>query len=181
MSQEIGGAEYGGYDVSGNIPAASTLGGSLAQNIKREIVLNLNALVKAGVLNSVLEIDYGKDPLTIDPPSGYPFALVGMPIVQSDYEDQATNRQTYRFDVLILASYQALQNQTEGIEYIIDAVLNQFDNHFTLAGAAIASVLPVEILTIPVSTADKSLVAFMCTIKAQALFEWNNPNVQNGS
>jgi hypothetical protein len=176
MSQEIGGAEYGGYDISGNIPAASTLGGSLAQNIKLEIVLNLNALVKAGVLNSVLELDYGKDPLTIDAPNGYPFALVGMPIVQSDYEDQATNRRTYRFDVLILSSYDYLQDKNEGIEYIIDAVLNQFDNNFTLKGAAIASVLPVEILTTPISTSDKALIALVATIRAQAIYTIDNPN-----
>jgi len=181
-NEEYAGVEFGGESSGGIVQTpASTLGGSIAQNIKREIVLNLNALVKAGVLNSVLEIDYGKDPLTIDAPNGYPFALVGMPVINSDYEDQATNRRTYRFDVLILASYQYLQDQNEGVEFIIDAVLNQFDNNFTLAGAAVASVLPVEILTVPVSTADKSLVALVCTIKAQALFEWNNPNVQNGS
>ena len=77
--------EYGG----GPQTPASTLGGSLAQNITKEIVLNLNALVQAGVLNSVIEIDYGKAPLTIEPQAGYPFALVGMPVVNSDYEDQA--------------------------------------------------------------------------------------------
>lgn len=176
MAQEIGGAEYGGYDISGNIPPASTLGGSLAQNIKREIVLNLNALVKAGVLNSVLEIDYGKDITSIDAPSGYPFALVGMPMISADYEDQATNRRTYDFRVLIAVSYEYLQDKAEGIEGIIDAVLNQFDNNFTLEGAAEASVLPVDIIAAPVSTADKSLVAILVMIKAQSLFTWNNPN-----
>lgn len=175
MSQEIAGAEYGGYDSSSNIAPASTLGGSLAQNIKREIVLNLNALIKAGVLNSVLELDYGKDPTTIEPPSGYPFALVGMPTVMSDYEDQATNRRTYRFDTLIVTSYEALADQTEGVEFILDAVLNQFDNNFTLAGAAIATVLPVEIMTMPVSTATKALVCFLVTLKCQTLFEITNP------
>jgi hypothetical protein len=171
-STEYGGSEYGG----GPGAPASTLGGSIAQNIKKEIVLNLNALVQAGVINSVIELDLGKDPLNIEPPSGYPFALVGMPTVLSDYEDSATNRRTYRFDTLILTSYEYLADQNEGIEYILDQVLNQFDNNFTLAGAAIASVLPVEVLAMPVSTATKSLVAFLVTIKAQTLFAWNNPN-----
>ena len=151
------------------------LGGSIAQNIKKEIVLNLNALVQAGVINSVMEIDLGKDPLTIEPPSGYPFALVGMPTVTADYEDQATNRRNYRFDVLIAASYESLADQNEGVEGIIDALLNQFDNNFTLAGAAQASVLPVEVIAMPVSTATKSLVCFLVTVRAQALFQWTNP------
>jgi hypothetical protein len=170
-SSEYAGAEFGGN----NQPPASVLGGSLAQNIKKEIVLNLNALVQAGVLNSVIELDLGKDPLTIEPQGGYPFALVGMPVVTADYEDQATNRRTYRFDVLIVTSYEALADQNEGLEFIMDSVLNQFDNNFTLAGAAVATVLPVEVLAMPVSTGTKSLICFLATIKAQALFQWTNP------
>jgi hypothetical protein len=170
-SNEYAGSEYGG----GIQPPASTLGGSLSQNIKKEIVLNLNALVKAGVLNSVIELDLGKDPLTIEPAAGYPFALVGMPVVTSDYEDSATNKRTYRFDTLIVTSYEALADQNEGVEGIMDAVMNQFDNHFTLAGASDATVLPVEVLAMPVSTATKSLVCFLVTLRAQALFQWTNP------
>jgi hypothetical protein len=168
---EYGGAEFGG----GTGVPASSLTGSLAQKIKKQIVLNLNALIQAGTLNSVLELDYGKDPLTIEPPSGYPFALVGMPSVTSDYEDQSTNRRNYKFDTLIVASYQALADQNEGIEGIIDAVLNQFDNNFTLAGAANATVLPVEVISMPVSTATKSLVCFLVTLRCQALFDITNP------
>lgn len=174
---DYGGAEYGGDEEDGIVQVpASTLGGSLAQNIKRQIVLNFQALIQQGVLNSVLELDYGKDPLTIDPPSGYPFALVGMPTVTSDYEDQATNRRNYRFDSLVVTSYEALADQAEGIEGIMDAILNQFDNNFTLAGAAIATVLPVEVIAMPVSTGTKSFVCFLVTIRVQALFAWNNPN-----
>ena len=98
-----------------------------------------------------------------------------MPTVTAEYEDQATNRRNYRFDVLIAASYESLADQNEGVEAIIDAVLNQFDNNFTLAGAAQASVLPVEVIAMPVSTATKSLVCFIATIRAQALFQITNP------
>src|SRR5690349_3999047 len=124
-TNEYGGAEYAG----GPQTPASALGGSLAQNIKTAIVLNLNALVQAGVLRSVIAIDHGKDPTTIEAPDGYPFALVGMPVITSDYEDQATNRRTYRFDVLIVMSYADLDDQAIGVEAILDAVLNQFDNN----------------------------------------------------
>jgi hypothetical protein len=170
-STEYGSSEYGGSNQN----QASSLGGSLSQNIKKEIVLNLNALVQAGVLNSVFEIDLGKDPITMEPTAGYPFAIVGMPSVTAEIEDTHTNKRNYKFNILIVASYESLADQNEGIEFIMDSVLNQFDNNFTLAGAAVATVMPVEITAAPVSTGDKTLVAFMCTIKAQTLFTWDNP------
>src|SRR3979490_2282735 len=111
--------------------------------------------------------------MTIEPPNGYPFALVGMPTVTADYEDQATNKRTYRFDCLIVTSLPALTDQAEGVEGILDAVLNQFDNKFTLSGAATATVLPVEVIAMPVATGDKSFVCFLVTIRAQALYQWS--------
>jgi|GEM_PF-3732907 len=148
---------------------------SLGQAIKQQIVANFLALKTAGVVSSVIELDLGKDPLTIEPDTGYPFALVGMPIVTSDYEDQATNRRTYKFDSLVVTDYEALADQSEGVEGILDAIINQFDNNFTLAGTAVATVLPVEVLAIPVSTASKSLIVFLVTLKAQTLFDITNP------
>lgn len=169
--------EYGGTEYAGsNQNQASSLTGTIAQNIKKEILLNLNALVQAGVINSVFETDLGLDPIKMEPIAGYPFAIIGMPQITAEYEDQATNKRTYTFRVMVVSSYQYLIDQNEGIESIIDAVLNQFDNNFTLAGAAVATVLPMHIQAAPISTGDKSLVAFIATIQAQALYTWNNPN-----
>ena len=168
---EYGGAEYGG----GTGVPSQTLGGTLAQNIKKEIVLNLQALVQAGMLNSVYEIDAIPDINQMEPTAGYPFAIVGMSSVKSDYEDQSTNKRTYRFDVLIIANYESLQDQAEGIEGLMDNILNQFDNNFTLAGAADATILPTEIERVPVTTADKGKTAFLVTIQAQKLFLITNP------
>lgn len=173
---EIGSNEYGGAEYAGGPQTpASSLGGSLAQNIKKEIVLNLNALIQAGVINSVFEIDLGKDLIEMPAGAGYPFAIVGMPLVTAEYEDTATNRRTYTFKILVGISYAYLQDKNEGVEYIIDQLLNQFDNNFTLKGAAIATVLPVQVEAAPVSTADKTIVALIMTIKAQTLYAWNNP------
>jgi hypothetical protein len=152
------------------------MNGSIAQNIKTQIVLNINALKEAGIINSVYETDLGKNPIEMEPDAGYPFAIVGMPVITSDYEDQAFNRRTYKFDVLVVVSYQYLTDQNQGVEGIIDAFLNQFDNNFTLAGVAQATVLPIEVTSSPISTATKELVCFVANIKAQALYEWQNTN-----
>jgi len=162
-----GGVEFGG----GTGVPAQVLTGSIAQNIKTQIVLNLNALVQAGIINSVYETDLGKDPIQMTPSNGYPFAIVGMPVITADYEDQATNKRTYKFDVLVVVSYQYLLDQNKGVEAIIDAFLNQFDNNFTLAGASDATVLPIPVTSIPVSTATQELVCFVANIRAQALYQ----------
>lgn len=144
---------------------------SIAQKIKDQIAVNLQALKMAGWIKSFQQIDLGKDVLAMAPPdSGYPFAIIGMPIINSDYEDTVTNKRTYRFDVLFVLSYDYLKDQKRGVESVVDAVLNQFDDHFTLEGASDASVLPIEVLAAPISTGDKHLVCFLATIRAQALY-----------
>src|SRR4051794_30799517 len=117
----------------------------LAKPIKTQILANLQALVTAGRINSFYSIDLSPNPLTIEPTAGYPFAIVGMPRIASDFEDQATNIRTYRFDVLFVLDPAALAHPDSDVEDLIDAVLNQFDTNFTLAGTANAAVFPATI------------------------------------
>jgi hypothetical protein len=142
----------------------------LAKPIKAQILVNLQALVTAGILNSYLSLDKNPNPLTDTPPSGYPFAIVGMPRISSDFEDQATNIRTYRYDILFVLDPNALDNPDTDVEHIIDSVLNQFDTNFTLAGTAQAAVLPAKVEGAPVSTGDKTLLCFVVTLECRALY-----------
>jgi hypothetical protein len=108
----------------------------LAKPIKQQILVNLKALVTAGNINSFYAIDANPNPLSMQPPAGYPFAIVGMPRISSDFEDQVSNIRTYRFDVLFVLDPSVLANPDTDVEHLIDAVLNQFDTNFTLAGTA---------------------------------------------
>ena len=147
---------------------------TLSQAIKQQIVVNLQALVTKGVINSYMAIDRGKDPLSKDnaPPSGYPFALVGMPRVANDMEDNVTNIRSYRFDVLFVVNYENIADPTITIEGMIDQVLNQFDTNFTLAGTAIAAqVPPAQIQTFPVSTPTQDLVCLVVTLECRTLYQ----------
>src|SRR4051794_34875966 len=117
---------------------------NLAKPIKQQILVNLEALHSAGFINSFYSIDANPNPLEMQPTAGYPFAIVGMPRVASDFEDQATNLRTYRFDILFLLNPTELNNPDTDVEDLIDAILNQFDTNFTLAGAASAAMLPAE-------------------------------------
>src|ERR1700689_3316052 len=98
----------------------------LAKPIKTQILVVLQALVAAGNINSFYSIDQNPNPLTIQPTAGYPFAIVGMPRIASDFEDQANNLRTYRFDILFVLDPATLKNPDTDIEDLIDAALNQF-------------------------------------------------------
>ncbi len=144
---------------------------TLAQLIKQQIIVNLETLVANGVINSFVGIDKGKDPISTTPPSGYPFALVGMPRVANDMEDNVTNIRTYRFDILFVVNYENIPDTTYAIEGMIDQVLNQFDTNFSLEGSAIAAqVPPAQVQTFPVSTPTQDLACFVVTIEARALY-----------
>jgi hypothetical protein len=146
---------------------------TLAQAIKQQIVANLQTLQTNGVINSFISLDRGKDPLSKDnaPPSGYPFALVGMPRVANDMEDNQNNIRTYRFDILFVVNYENMADMDYTIEGMIDAVLNQFDTNFSLAGAAVAAqVPPAQVQAFPVSTPTGDFAAFVVTIEARTLY-----------
>lgn len=144
---------------------------NLAQTIKQQILANLVALQTAGYINSIVEVDASKNPLETIAPQGYPLAICGMPRVTADFEDTVTNMRTYRFDIMFVFDPTALANPAaEQVEIAIDAVLDQFDNHFTLSGAAIAASLPMTIQSAPVSTGDKTLLVFVATLEARTLY-----------
>jgi hypothetical protein len=144
---------------------------NLAKPIKQQLLVNLQALVTAGNINSFYSIDANPNPLTMQPTAGYPFAIVGMPRIAADFEDQATNIRTYRFDILFVLDPTALKNPDTDAEDLIDAVLNQFDTNFTLAGTAIDAVLPATVEGWPVSTGDKSLLCLVVTLMARTLYQ----------
>jgi hypothetical protein len=142
----------------------------LAKPIKQQILVNLQALVTAGFINSYYSLDQNPDPFTTAT-GGYPFAIVGMPRVASDFEDQATNRREYRFDILFVLDPAALLHPDTDVEDLIDAIINQFDTNFTLAGAAIDAVLPATVEGWPVSTGTKSLLCLGVTLTARTLYQ----------
>jgi hypothetical protein len=141
------------------------------QLIKQQIIVNLETLVANGVIKGFLAVDRGKDAYANPPTAGYPFALIGMPRVANDMEDNVSNQRTYRFDILFVVNYENMPDMTYTVEGMIDAVLNQFDTNFTLEGTAIAAqVPPAQVLAFPISTTDQSFLAFIVTIEAGTIY-----------
>jgi hypothetical protein len=143
----------------------------LAKPIKQQLLVNLQALKEAGVINSFYALDKSPDPLTTEATAGYPFAIIGMPRIASDFEDQASNIRTYRFDILFVLNPSSLVNPDTDVEDLIDAVLNKFDTNFTLAGTAQAAVLPAKVEALPVTTGDKTLLCVVVTLEVRTLYQ----------
>jgi hypothetical protein len=144
---------------------------SLGQTIKKQIAIILQQLVTQGYINSWVSQDQNPNAITQDPPDGYPFAIIGMPRIANDFEDQATNLRTYRYDILFVMSYEGLADVSNSVEGVMDAVLNLFDTNFTLAGSAIAATVPpAHIEPMPITIGDKTYTTFVVSIEARTLY-----------
>jgi hypothetical protein len=144
---------------------------SLAKPMKEQILVNLQALQTAGMLRSIVSLDKTANPLDTVAAQGYPLAIVSMPRITADFEDQANNLRTYRYDILFVIDPDKLKNADTDVEDLIDAALNQFDTNFTLEGTAVAAVLPAELDGGPVSTGSKNLLCFDVILKARTLYQ----------
>jgi hypothetical protein len=144
----------------------------LASPIKTQILVVLQSLVTDGYLNSFLSLDKNPDPLTDNATAGYPFAIVGMPPVDSNMEDNVSNLRTYRYDILFVLNPETLVHPDTDVEDLIDAALNAFDTAFSLNGVATgATVPPARVVSGgPISTSTKSLLVFVVRIEARTLY-----------
>ena len=141
---------------------------NLANKIKTAILSDLQALVDGGVLGDVKEVDYSKDPLAGDY-AKFPVAILGMSSIESQIEENVSNLRTYVFPIMILQQGEKISAQTD-IEDLRDAILNKFDTDYSLQGTSVGATDPVASPAVTASTPDKSLIYFVITIKAKALY-----------
>lgn len=136
----------------------------ISNTIKAQILANLQALVTAGTLGSVVEKDINIEILDLDFP-GFPCAVLGTSSMQSDWEYQQANKRIYTFDILIIQLQDNLQSMGD-MEDLRDAIALQFDNNVTLAGAAPLGVSAVSSERMPVASKGKNYVVFYVRIRA---------------
>ncbi len=136
----------------------------IANTIKAQILSNLQALVTAGTLGGLVEKDINIEILDIDFP-GFPCAILGTSSMQSDWEYQQANKRSYTFEVLIVQLQDNLKTMGD-MEDLRDAIALQFDNNFTLAGAAALGVSAVSSERMPIASKGKNFIVFYVRIKA---------------
>lgn len=140
-----------------------------ANLVKAQILVQLQALITSGVLGAVIEQELTANVLKTDFPS-FPCAVLGSSSMKSKWEWQQTNVRTYQFDILIVQLVDNLPASNAGyMEDLRDAIATQFDNNFTLAGAALPGVQAVFSDKRQTTENGKKFVTFMISLQAQAL------------
>src|ERR1700722_7154471 len=142
---------------------------SFAQNLKNAIVNDLQSLVSSGVLGSYVVDNYSKLNLADYNFPRFPSAVVSaVNVPSSDYEDTANNLREYQWLLLVVTTADNLPgNDPTYMEYLIDSVLNKFDQDVTLqgmagGGAGAATLAPPG----PVVATDVTYAGFYIMIKA---------------
>ncbi len=142
---------------------------NLAGPIKAQIKTDLDALVTAGTLGSADSIDLSKDALD-EKYAAYPVGIVGLPnLKSSEMADNKDNLRTYQFELLFIDKIENISSSTY-VETLLDAILNKFDTDYTLAGNAVAAVMPVKTSQVLKSAPDKGLIYFLVIIEARTLY-----------
>ena len=137
--------------------------------IKAQILVNLQALLTAGVLGQVIEKEITANILQ-DDFSGYPCAILGSSSLMAKWEYQQANKNTYTFPILIVQLVDNLPSSNSGyMEDLRDAICLQFNNNFTLAGTAQLGVEAVSSEKIWTTEKGKKFVSFWLTLKATTL------------
>lgn len=139
----------------------------IATDIKNQIKVNLDALVTAGKLGSVLMDDFRDDLLNRDIPT-YPCAILTTPAIESMTETNRDNLRTHIFQILVMQKGENVASATD-VEDLIENILNQFDNDPTLGGKASGGVEPSSSTPEAITTGDRTYIVFTVTLKAKAL------------
>ncbi len=137
---------------------------SALKTLKDAVKVRLDALVTAGTLKGASEVDFRKDPLASDVP-GYPWAFLMPPATESEQADNRTILRKYTFGIMVVHKLANLATP-EALEDLIEAVVNEFDNHPTLGGASDGAIEPVSSAPEPYQQNNKELVFFIVAIKA---------------
>lgn len=142
---------------------------SAVGDIKAAIKTHLDALKTAGTLGTVLVDDFKssfeglyKNIAT------YPGAILGSPSTEADYETNRDNLRTYSFDILIVQKGENVSS-SGAIEDLMEAIMNEFDNDYTLGGKAVAAVAAAAAPE-PIVTPDGSFILFTVTLRARTLY-----------
>lgn len=141
-------------------------------NIKTAIKTRLDALKTANTLGTVIVDDFKTNPAggLYKNIATYPAAVLGLPSITAEYETNRDNMRTHSFEIMVIQKGENVsQSSTTSIEDLMEAVLNAFDNDYTLGGtcdgATLAAGSPEQVVT-----EDGSFIIFSVVINARATY-----------
>jgi hypothetical protein len=138
-------------------------------NIKNKIKDLLTELKVAGTLGEVQIDDFKRSILFDRDISAFPVAIISPAAVDSNTETNRDNMRTYEFSILIAQKGENITSDTQ-IEDLREAILNKFDDNPTLLGNASGGMSPSASRPEPITSADKTYIGFVVTVKAKAFY-----------
>ena len=137
--------------------------------IKNAIKSKLEQLQQEGTIGTVVVDDFQSDGFGILKNVGvYPAALVAAGGLEGAYDTNSDNMRTYTFEILIIEKGENVSSPDQ-VETLMEAIVDAFDNDYTLGGAANGGVEPSGSAAQAVSTPEGSFVIFSIGIRAKGI------------
>lgn len=140
---------------------------ALATAIKSKIKANLDELKLAGVLGEVEEDDLKKSILDRDFAS-FPVAVLTTPAISGGFFTNSQNERVHTFAIWIIEKEENVSSPDQ-IETLAEAILDKFDNDYTLGGTADAGCEPSSTPAEPITFKGRNYICFQVVIKAKAI------------
>ena len=146
---------------------------STAGTIKQKIIDHLNSLQSAGTLGQVIVERAGAQSMFDRDLMAYPVAILLPGTAEGSVETNQQNLYAYSFDIAVVMKSDNITSNT-AIEDLLEAVVQAFNNDFTLGGTAVGAVDPTSSTPAAVESSGQTYTVFVVTLKAKALLTFNN-------
>ena len=145
---------------------------SVAGSIKQKIIDHLNTLQTGGTLKQVIIEKGGAQNMFDRDLLSFPVAILLPGTAEGGTETNQQNLYTYSFDIAVVMKSENIDSQT-AVEDLLEAIVQEFNNDFTLGGTAEGSVDPTSSSPAAVESSGQTYTVFVVTIKAKALLTFN--------
>ena len=136
--------------------------------IKEQIRLKLEALIRTETLRAVIVEDFKKGILERDYPA-FPVAILQTAGIQNETITNTQNFRTYTFDIVVLLKGEDVQDATT-VEELRAKMMDTFDSDPTLGTICDGGVLPAPSPIEPIPMmGGKSYIAFTITLECRAI------------
>jgi hypothetical protein len=140
-------------------------------SIKLKIIDHLNALETAKKLGQVIVDRAGSENLFDRDLITYPVAILIPASAEGSYETNQENIYTYLFDIAVIMKSENIESDTD-VEDLLETILQEFNQDFTLGGTAIGGVDPVSSTPAAVESSGKTYTVFVVTLRAKTLLNF---------
>ncbi len=145
---------------------------SVIGSIKQKIITHLNALQTAGKLGQVIVEKGGAQNMFDRDLMKYPVAILLPGTAEGNTETNQQNLYAFAFDIVIVMKGENIASSTD-TEDLLEAIVQEFNDDFTLGGTAEGAVDPASSTPSPVEHEGKTYVVFVVTLRAKALLTFN--------